>query len=115
VLSLCLGLEIENPYSFLLQNLSGTMISVGIAATLQARQWRTRGLVPVGARGYSFLQCVKTGSGAHTASYPMVPRALSPGLRRPGLEVEHSLLSNAKVNNGGAIPPLIHTSSWHEV
>jgi hypothetical protein len=34
------------------------------------------------------------------------------GVKRPGRESDHSLPSSAEVKNGGAIPPLPHTSSW---
>jgi hypothetical protein len=34
-------------------------------------------------------------------------------IKRPGLEVDASPLSNAKVKNAGAIPPLPHMSSCH--
>jgi hypothetical protein len=35
------------------------------------------------------------------------------GLKRPAREADHSPPSVAKVKNGGAIPPLHHTYSWH--
>jgi hypothetical protein len=41
-----------------------------------------------------------------------VPGALSPGVKRPGRESDHSPATNAKVKNGGAIPPLLHMFSW---
>jgi hypothetical protein len=49
----------------------------------------------------------------HTASYLVVLRANSQGSRRPGHESDHSPPSSAKVENGEAIPPLPHTSSWY--
>jgi hypothetical protein len=52
--------------------------------------------VPVGAR-FSFLHVVQTGSRAHPASYTMDPGALSPGVKRPGREADHSPLTSAKV------------------
>jgi hypothetical protein len=33
------------------------------------------------------------------------------GINRPGREADHSPPTNAEVTNGGAIPPLSHTSS----
>jgi hypothetical protein len=41
--------------------------------------------------------------------------ALSLGVKRPGLEANHSPASSFEVKNGGAIGliPLPHTSSWH--
>jgi hypothetical protein len=41
-------------------------------------------------------------------------RGLFPrGLKRQGLEADHSPPSSAEVKKGGAIPPLPHMSSWH--
>jgi hypothetical protein len=37
--------------------------------------------------------------------------ALLPGIKRPGLEADHSPPSTAEVKNGGAIPPLLNMSS----
>jgi hypothetical protein len=34
------------------------------------------------------------------------------GLKRPGSEADHPLPNSVEVNNGGAVPPLPHTSSW---
>jgi hypothetical protein len=34
-------------------------------------------------------------------------------VKRPGREADHSPPSSAGINNGGTIPPLPHTSSWH--
>jgi hypothetical protein len=39
-----------------------------------------------------------------------VPAPLSPGVKRPGREADHSPPSS-DVKNGGALPPLLHTSS----
>jgi hypothetical protein len=66
----------------------------------------------------SLLHSVQTRSGAHPASYPMGSflsngdRGLFLGVQQPGREVDHSPPSSAEVKNGGAIPPLAHTSSW---
>jgi hypothetical protein len=40
-----------------------------------------------------------------------VPGALSPGLKRPGREADHSPLSRPEIKNGGAIRPHPHTIS----
>jgi hypothetical protein len=72
--------------------------------------WLARVRFPAGAIDFSLLHVVQTGSGADPASYPMGTGALSPGVRRPGREADHSSLSNAEVKNNGAIPPLPHTS-----
>jgi hypothetical protein len=42
-----------------------------------------------------------------------VLEVLSPVVKRPGREADHSSPSSAEVKNVGATPPLSHTSSWH--
>jgi hypothetical protein len=37
----------------------------------------------------------------------------SPGLKRPGREADHLPAPSAEVKNGGAVPPVLHISSWH--
>jgi hypothetical protein len=37
-----------------------------------------------------------------------------PGVKRPWREADHLPPSNAEDKNGGAIPPLLHTSSWRD-
>jgi hypothetical protein len=39
--------------------------------------------------------------------------ALSPWVKQPGHEADHSPSSGVKIKNGGAMPPLPYTSSWH--
>jgi hypothetical protein len=64
-----------------------------------------------GAKHFSLLHGVQTGSGAHPASYPTGAGALSLGVKRPEREADYLPPSSAEVN-GGAVPPLPHTSSW---
>jgi hypothetical protein len=59
------------------------------------------------------LHSVQTGSGANPDSYPMGAGALSPGVKWPRREADHSPPTSAAVNNDGAMLPLPHTSSWH--
>jgi hypothetical protein len=56
---------------------------------------------PIPGRGNCSVQ---TGSEAHLA--------LSHRVKRLGREADHSPPSSVDVENGGAIPPLPHTSSW---
>jgi hypothetical protein len=42
----------------------------------------------------------------------LVTGTLSPGVKRPGSEANHSPPSSTEVKNGGAAPPHPHTSSW---
>jgi hypothetical protein len=41
------------------------------------------------------------------------PKADYLRVTRPGREADHSPPSSAEVKNGGAVPPLLHMSSWH--
>jgi hypothetical protein len=72
-------------------------------------------------RGYGFdfqtgkvflFSSVQTGSRAHSASHAMDKGAFSPAVKHPGCEADYSPPSNAKVKNGGAIPPVPRISSW---
>jgi hypothetical protein len=42
-----------------------------------------------------------------------VPGAISLAIKHPGREADYSHPSSGKIENGGAIPPLPHMSSWH--
>jgi hypothetical protein len=61
---------------------------------------------PAWERYFSVLHKVQTDSGAHTASIPMGNRVLSLEVKQLGREIDNQLSSNAKIKNGGAIPPL---------
>jgi hypothetical protein len=52
---------------------------------------------PVGAGNFSLHHRVQNGFGAHPASYPTVPGALSLGVKRSGREPDHSPPSSAQV------------------
>jgi hypothetical protein len=71
-----------------------------------------RGMIP--GRGKIFL--FSTGFGpAVGPTQPLIewlPGDLSPGIKQQGREADHSYPSSAEVKNGGAIPPLLHRSSW---
>jgi hypothetical protein len=57
---------------------------------------------------FTFLQVVQTCSGAHPPSYPMGTGVLSPGVKRPGRETDHSPPISAEVKQTWAytaIPP----------
>jgi hypothetical protein len=46
----------------------------------------------------------------------MGTESLSPGgIKRQGREADRTLASNAEVKNRGALPPLPHISSWHNI
>jgi hypothetical protein len=73
-------------------------------------RWTAGFRLPAEAR---YLNSVQPGSGVQTASYPKNTVALSPGVKRPGREADHSPSSSAKVKNGGAKPPLPRMPSWN--
>jgi hypothetical protein len=52
--------------------------------------------VPVGQE-FSLLHVIETGSVGHPTSYPVGTGALFPGVKRTGLEADHSPPSNAEV------------------
>jgi hypothetical protein len=58
-------------------------------------------------QSFSLLHSGQAGSGAHPASYSVGTGggAISPEVKRPGREADHSSPSSAEVKNGGAIPP----------
>jgi hypothetical protein len=82
--------------------------SVGIATGCG---WTAKVRFSVGARDVSLLHSVLTGSEAQPSSNPMVSGAISPYVKQPGREADHWLPSSTYVKYGGAIPPLLHTSS----
>jgi hypothetical protein len=56
-----------------------------------------------------YVHMVQIGSRAHTASYPVRTwEPLSPGVKQPGCEADHSSPYSTEVNNGGAILLLLY-------
>jgi hypothetical protein len=63
-----------------------------------------------GSDGMFSRHSVETGSGVHTASYPMGPGALSPRVKRPMRENGHTSPHRAEVKNAWSYtstPPYI--------
>jgi hypothetical protein len=54
---------------------------------------------------FSLLHSIQTGSGTHTASYPMNTGHLSPGVKRPGREGDHLQL----VQRLRVVEPYLHS------
>jgi hypothetical protein len=67
--------------------------------------------VPVGSR-ILFSPRRQTGSGGLPNPIQWVPGALSPGVKRQGLEADHSHPTRAKVKKMWIIHPLPLTPSW---
>jgi hypothetical protein len=85
-------------------------VGSGVTSVGIGTGWMAGVRFPAGARDFSILHSVHTGSGAHPASYPMGD--LSLGVKRPGRETNHSYLPDAEVKNGGDIRQFPHMSSW---
>jgi hypothetical protein len=83
--------------------------SVGIAMG-----YGLEGQGPIPGRSKIFLLTAESRTALRPTRHPIqwVPRALSQRVKRLGCEADHSPPSNADAKNGGAIPPLPHTSSW---
>jgi hypothetical protein len=86
--------------------------SIGIAVGYRLDD---RSSIPAGAKDFPLLHIVTTGSEVHPDSCEKGAGALSPGVKRPRRETNHSPPSVSEVNNCGSMPPLLHTSSWHSV
>jgi hypothetical protein len=89
---------------------SGSRISQAIQR--RATGWTAGVRFPREAKDFSLLRTPQTGSGAHPASYSKGSGGSFLGPKRLGLEANHSPPPNAEVKNGGAVPPLRHTSLW---
>jgi hypothetical protein len=84
---------------------------IGIGAGMAIR-WTTGLRFPTGPRECSLLHSVKTGSGAHLASYPLGTGGYFSGNKTAGACSWPLTPSSAQVKNGGSILPLPHMSSW---
>jgi hypothetical protein len=71
--------------------------SVGIALGYGLDDCDSRVRFPAGAGNFSLHHRVQIGSGAHPASYPMVPQVLSLEVKLPGREADHSPPSSAEI------------------
>jgi hypothetical protein len=63
----------------------------------------------------SLIISVQTGSAAHPAFYPTVTAGFIPGIKRPGLQADHSPPSSTGVKNVANIPQLPHKSPRHAI
>jgi hypothetical protein len=65
-----------------------------------------------GKKFFSSTITARSALGPTQSSIQWLPGVVFPGLKRQRRESDHSPPSSAEVKNGGAIPPLPHTSSW---
>jgi hypothetical protein len=72
-----------------------------------------RGSIPVRGKIFLFSTASRLTMGPTQSPTQWVPGALSLGVTWHGREADHSPSSSAEFDNGGAICPLPHTSSWH--
>jgi hypothetical protein len=56
---------------------------------------------------------MQTSSGPTQPPVQWVPGAVFLGIKQQGYEADHSPPSSAEGNDAGAIPTLLHMSSWH--
>jgi hypothetical protein len=70
----------------------------------------SRSSIPGRSKTFSALRRPDKNLGLTSPLIQWVPRGSFPGVRRPGLEADHSSPNIAEVNNGGAMLPLPHTS-----
>jgi hypothetical protein len=104
---------LKRPQSIFTVWSSGLLRSRGSSVgTAESYGMYGRGSIPGTAR-FFLLHSVQTGSGAHPASNSVGTGGSYLGVKRPGREADHSPSSSVEVKNGGAIPPLPHTSLWY--
>jgi hypothetical protein len=70
-----------------------------------------RDSIPGRGKFLPFVTASRHALGPIQPSNQWEPAALIPGIKRQGREADHSPPSNAKVKNGGAVPPVPNTSS----
>jgi hypothetical protein len=73
--------------------------SVGIALGYGLDDRGSRVRFPAVVGNFSLHHRVQSGSGAHSAFYPMGTRGSFPGVKRPGREADHSPPARAAVKN----------------
>jgi hypothetical protein len=67
-----------------------------------------------GARGFSVFHIVQTAVGPTQPTIQWVPGGISTAVKRLGREADQSPPSSAELKNGGAIPPLLGASTFHD-
>jgi hypothetical protein len=85
-------------FTYVLLRSRGSSVSIVSGYGLDDRTIEVRS--PAGAKDFSSILCVQTGSGAHPASYTMGTGGPFPGGKaRPGRGADHSPPSSAEVEN----------------
>jgi hypothetical protein len=77
--------------------------------------WTAGVRLPSGASFFLYPTASKLALGPTQLHIRLILGALSPGIKWPGHEADHSRASSAEFKNGVAIPALRHMSSWHKI
>jgi hypothetical protein len=64
------------------------------------------------ARFFLYFTTFRLSLGSNQSPIQWVPGVISPGIKCPEHEADHSYPFSAEVKNGGAISPLPHKSPW---
>jgi hypothetical protein len=91
-----------------------TKVRIRDSSTGIAKGYRLDYMGSNSGRGKFFLNSTASRPAPRPSQPPIqwLPGAISPEVKRPGSEVDHSPPSSVEVKNGGAIPQLPRTSSW---
>jgi hypothetical protein len=107
----------QEDYSEMVRNCSGLFCFIVESISsdeIRIRTWfprsrgRTTGVRSIPGRGKRFF------SNPQRSDRFWGPPTFSQGVKRPGHVADNSSPSGAEVKNGGAIPPLPHTSLWRD-
>jgi hypothetical protein len=87
-------------------------MGVGIATNYGLDEPRSRSSSPGGVKNVHFSKSFRLALRSTQPPIQCAPGALSPGVKRPGREVDHSPPTSAEVKKSGSIHPLPYTPSW---
>jgi hypothetical protein len=99
------------PFPFLCKGTGRAQLIQGLSYVPRDRGYGVRILVQT--RGFLFSITSRPDLGPTQPPIQWVPGAVSPGIKRLGLEVDHRPACSAELKNGGNTPALPHTSSRH--
>jgi hypothetical protein len=74
---------------------------------------RLRGSIPGRGEDFSFRHRLQIGCGSHPASCPVGIGTISPEVKRPVCEADHSHLSTIEAKNAWSYISIPHMSTWH--
>jgi hypothetical protein len=77
--------------------------------------WTVGGSIPGRSTFFFFTTAFRPALGSTQPPNQRVPVVLSPGVKRPGREADHSPPSSAEEKNAATIPPITHTASCCDI